>query len=51
MRPETVQVSREDFYEEVRSKPVSKVAQKYSITGLSKICRKAGIPAPLVGCW
>lgn len=53
MRPETVQVSREDLYQQVWSEPVIKAAQKYGITGtaLSKVCRKAGVPVPPVGYW
>ena len=53
MRPEAVQVRREDLYEQVWSEPVIKAAQQYGITGtaLSKICRKAEIPVPPVGYW
>ncbi len=50
---DAIEVSREDLYEEVWAEPVSKVAQKYGITGtaLSKNCRKNEIPTPPVGYW
>lgn len=53
MHSETIQVSRDDLYEQVWAEPIIKVAQKYGITGtaLSKICRKVGIPVPPVGYW
>jgi hypothetical protein len=53
MRSETVEVRREELYEQVWSEPVIKAAQKFGITGtaLSKICRKAAIPVPPVGYW
>lgn len=51
--PRLSRFGREDLYEEIWSEPLIKVAQNYGIsgTGLSKICRKAGIPLPPVGYW
>lgn len=53
MRSETIEVRREDLYEQIWSEPVIKAAQKYGITGtaLSKVCRKAGVPVPPVSYW
>ncbi len=48
-----VNVTREELYEEVWSKPMTKACKKYGISdvGLRKICKKHNIPTPLQGYW
>lgn len=42
----------EDLYQCVWTSPVTKLAKEVDISdvGLTKVCRKAGIPLPPVGC-
>jgi hypothetical protein len=48
-----VELSRQELYEQVWSKPVTHLARDYGISnvGLSKICRKYNIPTPPLGYW
>lgn len=53
MKQEHVELTRDELYEQVWSKPVSHLAKDYGISdvGLSKICRKHNIPTPPLGYW
>jgi hypothetical protein len=46
-------VSREELYEQVWSKPMTKVAADYGVTGtaLKKTCDRHYIPTPERGYW
>jgi hypothetical protein len=50
---EPVTFTREQLYELVWQKPVSRLAEEYAISnvGLAKICGRAGIPTPPRGYW
>ena len=50
---EKVEVTRQELYNLVWSKPMSKLALKYNLSdnGLRKICKKHEIPLPLLGHW
>ena len=50
---EKVEVTRQELYDLVWSKPMSKLALEYNMSdnGLRKICKKFDIPLPLVGHW
>jgi hypothetical protein len=49
----TVIYRRVELYEQVWSEPVTKVAEKYGISGvaLAKVCRKLDVPLPGRGYW
>lgn len=51
-RPAT-EVSRQSLYEQVWSKPMTKLARDYGISdvALAKICRKLDVPYPWRGYW
>jgi hypothetical protein len=51
--PEPVTFTREQLYELVWQKPLSRVAEEYAISnvGLAKICGRAGVPTPSRGYW
>lgn len=53
MPPESVQLRREDLYEQVWAEPMLRLAQRYGISGvaLAKICRKMDVPVPPRGYW
>lgn len=46
-------LTREELYETVWSEPVSRLAQKYALSGngLKKLCGRAGVQVPPVGYW
>jgi hypothetical protein len=46
-------VSRDELYEQVWSKPMTKIAAEYGVTGtaLKKTCNRHGIPTPERGYW
>jgi hypothetical protein len=48
-----MKISREELYDRVWSTPISRLAKEFDISdvGLSKSCRKNGIPTPPVGYW
>ena len=48
-----VEVTRQELYNLVWSKPMSKLALEYNLSdnGLRKICKKYEIPLPLLGHW
>lgn len=48
-----VEVTRQELYNLVWSKPMSKLALEYNLSdnGLRKICKKHEIPLPLLGHW
>lgn len=48
-----VEVTRQELYNLVWSKPMSRLALEYNISdnGLRKICKKFDIPLPLLGHW
>jgi hypothetical protein len=48
-----VEVTRQELYNLVWSKPMSRLALEYNISdnGLRKICKKFEIPLPLLGHW
>ncbi len=50
---ETIQLNREELYEQVWSIPMTKLAKQYQISdvGLAKICKKLKIPVPGRGYW
>jgi hypothetical protein len=50
---QTIQINREDLYEQVWSIPMAKLAKQYQISdvGLAKICKKMKIPVPGRGYW
>ena len=49
----TIRVDRQTLFEQVWSTPMSKLAHDYHITdrGLTKICKRLGIPRPAQGHW
>lgn len=51
--PEPVTFTREQLYELVWQKPVSRLAEEYAISnvGLAKICGRARVPTPPRGYW
>lgn len=51
--PEVVTLSRSELYEQVWSKPMTKIAKDYGMSdnGIRKICRKFDIPWPKAGYW
>lgn len=53
MEQKQVELSRQELYEQVWSKPVIHLARDYGISdvGLSKICTKYNIPTPPLGYW
>jgi hypothetical protein len=50
---EPVTFTREQLYELVWQKPISRLAEEYAISnvGLGKICARAGVPTPPRGYW
>ena len=50
---EKVEVTRQELYDLVWSKPMTKLALEYNLSdnGLRKICKKHEIPLPLLGHW
>ncbi len=46
-------VTREVLYEQVWSKPMTKLATEYGVSdvALAKICRRLDIPLPMRGYW
>ena len=48
-----VELTRQELYDLVWSKPMSRLALEYNISdnGLRKICKKHEIPLPLLGHW
>lgn len=46
-------IKREKLYEEVWSKPMTKLAAEYGLSdnGLAKVCKKLNVPRPEVGYW
>ena len=48
-----VEVTRQELYNLVWSKPMSKLALEYNLSdnGLRKICKKFDIPLPQLGHW
>ncbi|NOZ11735.1 MAG: hypothetical protein GXP09_11935 [Gammaproteobacteria bacterium] len=53
MTYETIQVSREELYDQVWSEPMTKLAERYGLSdvGLAKICRRLNVPRPGRGYW
>lgn len=53
MTDEVVRLTREQLYELVWSKPLTKLAREYDLSdvGLAKICTRYKIPRPPVGYW
>ena len=53
MDTDGTQISRKQLYEEVWSRPVTKLAKRYGLSdvGFAKICRKHNIPRPPRGYW
>lgn len=51
--PERIEFTREQLYELVWQKPMSHLAQEYSISdvGLAKLCARCDIPTPPRGYW
>jgi hypothetical protein len=49
----TIQLKRQELYEEVWTTPLTQLAKKYRISdvGLAKICKKLKIPVPGRGYW
>jgi hypothetical protein len=52
-RPKTIEVTRAEFYNQVWSIPMSKLAKKYGLSdvALAKKCKKHNIPRPSRGWW
>ncbi len=50
---EKVEVTRQELYDLVWSKPMTKLALEYNLSdnGLRKICKQFDIPVPLLGHW
>lgn len=48
-----VKVTREQLYEQVWQRPMTKLAQEYGVSGatLAKTCRKLNVPLPAQGHW
>lgn len=46
-------LDRDKLYEEVWTKPMTKVSKRYEVSGvaLAKVCRKLEIPVPERGYW
>lgn len=53
MNDKTVQLTRQQLYDLVWSKPMRQVAIEYNLSdvGLAKICKRHNIPRPPVGYW
>lgn len=53
MKEQHFELSREELYEKVWSKPVLHVAKEFGISpvGLAKICKRHNIPRPPLGYW
>lgn len=53
MQEKPVELTREELYEKVWSKPVSHLAKDFGISdvGLTKICKRHSIPTPPLGYW
>jgi hypothetical protein len=53
MPSESVNVTREDLYEQVWSWPMMHLAKDYGVSGnaLAKTCRRLGVPVPERGYW
>ena len=51
--PRTIELSREQLYEAVWSKPVSRLVEEFAISdrGLAKLCARRNIPTPPRGYW
>ena len=49
----TIEVTRQQLYDEVWSEPISKLSKKYGLSdvGLAKVCKRNGIPRPGNGTW
>ncbi len=50
---ERIHLTREELFEQIWSKPTTKLAMEYGISdvGLAKICKKLNIPRPPKGYW
>lgn len=53
MTKKSIKITRKRLYEQVWSKPMTKLSQRYGLSdvGLAKICRKNNIPRPPRGYW
>ena len=51
--PKTIELTRQQLYDEVWSEPMIKVAARYGISdvGLKKVCKRNSIPVPSRGYW
>jgi hypothetical protein len=53
MSDQTIQISREELYEQVWSEPMITLAKRFGLSdvGLAKVCRKLNVPRPERGYW
>ena len=53
MYGDVTRIERKQLYEEVWSTPMVQLAKRYGISdvGLTKVCKKLGIPVPGRGYW
>lgn len=53
MENQHFELTREELYEQVWSRPVIHLAKEYGLSdvGLKKICKKHNIPTPPLGYW
>ncbi len=51
--PEQFEISRQDLYEQVWVTPVSKLAEKFGVSGpyLARVCEALNVPRPPAGYW
>ncbi len=51
--PDTIEITREQLYEAIWSKPTTAVAKEYGISdvAVAKICKKLHVPKPKLGYW
>lgn len=49
----TIQISRDELYDQVWSEPMTKLAERYGLSdvGLAKVCRRLNVPRPGRGYW
>ena len=49
----TIEMTRQQLYDEVWAEPISKLSKKYGLSdvGLAKVCKRNGIPRPGNGTW
>lgn len=52
-QPDNFEVSREDLYEQVWAKPMSRLADTYNVSGsyLARVCEALNVPRPPTGYW